>query len=215
MLTGKIVCGECGKSFGGARKFCGRNKLKYVTYRCYNRDRTGDTACHNSEIQRDLLEGFVLKQIADIVFDDKNARGMAGEVQGIPEGTRRPNRYEDCGLAGRVGADTGQDRQHCAGDRGGESTSRSLVEMLGEMEDRKDEIDRLIEEETKLISVPDVTEDDIRDQFAKARGLMRSGKLPELRQLINLYLEQMVVYKERVEVVIAGDADGGEDEGLC
>lgn len=74
LLTGKVVCGECGKSFGGARKFSGRNKRKYVTYRCYNRDRTGDTACHNSEIQRDKLEKFVLSEISKIVFDNTGAK---------------------------------------------------------------------------------------------------------------------------------------------
>lgn len=50
LLTGKIYCGECGKAFGGVWKFSKRNRTKYVTYRCYNLDRTADAACHNSEI---------------------------------------------------------------------------------------------------------------------------------------------------------------------
>ena len=202
LLTGKIVCGECGKSFGGARKFCGRSKHKYVTYRCYNRDRTGDTACHNSEIQRDLLEGFVLKQIANIVFDDNNASIWLERYKeyqkehGDRADTKLAELQEE---AEQIQVKIGNIAKAIAE---GESASRSLVDMIRELEERKDEIDRQIEEEVQLLSVPDVTEDDIRDSFAKARALMRSGELPELRQLVNLYLEQVVVYKERVEVVL-------------
>ena len=52
LLTGKIICGECGHSFTGVRHFSGRNKLKYVCYHCSNRKRTMSHACRNKEIRR-------------------------------------------------------------------------------------------------------------------------------------------------------------------
>ena len=39
LLTGLIVCGECGHAFTGNRRFAGRNKTKYVTYRCTNHNK--------------------------------------------------------------------------------------------------------------------------------------------------------------------------------
>lgn len=41
LLSGLTICGECLRNLGydmGNTKHCGRNKLKYVTYLCGNRD---------------------------------------------------------------------------------------------------------------------------------------------------------------------------------
>ena len=61
---------------------------------------------------------------------------------------------------------------------------------------------RQISEAEKLYKVHDVTKEDIRVRYAKARTLSRSGELPEIRQLKNLYLERVIVYRERVEVIL-------------
>ncbi len=56
------------------------------------------------------------------------------------------------------------------------------------------DIQRQIEEAERLTRVVDVTED-MRYNYGRARELFNSGQLPEIRQLINLYLERVVVYK--------------------
>ncbi len=73
LLSGKIECGECGSAYCGARKFSGRNKTLYVTYKCNKRDRQSSRICGNSDIRREYIESFVLDRIADIVFDEKLA----------------------------------------------------------------------------------------------------------------------------------------------
>jgi hypothetical protein len=50
------------------------------------------------------------------------------------------------------------------------------------------------------MKVVDITEEDMRTAYARAREMLKSGTLPELRQLINLYVERVVVYREHVEV---------------
>lgn len=74
--------------------------------------------------------------------------------------------------------------------------------MIEKLEDRKGEIDKQINEAEKLTKVVDVTEEDIRYHYSKARELFSSGELPEMRQLINLYLERVIVYREHVEVIL-------------
>lgn len=56
--------------------------------------------------------------------------------------------------------------------------------------------------ELYTFQVGDATEDDIRYHYRKARELFASGQLPEMRQLINLHLELVVVFKEHVEIFI-------------
>ena len=82
------------------------------------------------------------------------------------------------------------------------SASRSLVAIIERLEKQKEDIERQIEEAERLSKVVEVTEDDIRYHYQRARELFNSGQLPEVRQLINLYLERVVVYKEHVEIFI-------------
>lgn len=76
------------------------------------------------------------------------------------------------------------------------------MDMIEKLERRKDEVDKQILEAEKLSKVVEITEEDIRYHYAKARELFNSGELPEIRQLINLYLERVVVYREHVEVIL-------------
>ena len=69
----------------------------------------------------------------------------------------------------------------------------------------------------KLAKIPAVTEEDIRNHFARARELIISEQLPEIRQLINLYVDRVVVYKGKVEVylhMLPGFCVKGMTEGL-
>jgi len=201
-LTGKILCGECGKAYGGARKFSGRNKTKYVTYRCYNRDRTADTACKNSEIQRDRIEKFVLSEISKIVFSDEDAGKWLNKYREYATSNDVDTQSRIADMVRESERLEGQIENIALSIAESATTSRSLVDMIEKLEGQKNEIDKQVFEAEKLSKVVDVTEEDIRYHYEKARELFNSGALPEIRQLINLYLEKVVVHKGHVEVIL-------------
>jgi len=128
LLSGKIECGECGSAYCGARKFSGRNKTLYVTYKCNKKDRQSSRICGNSDIRREYIESFVLDRIADIVFDEKLA---------LAEAT-------------------------------GEVSTTSINQVMAAIE--------------------------------KAKVALKSGNLEEIRQVINLYVNKVVVNREHIEV---------------
>ena len=68
LLAGKIFCGVCGNTYCGNRQKNSHGYL-YITYRCNTRSRKGTKACRNKEINRDKLEKYVLKLLADVLFD--------------------------------------------------------------------------------------------------------------------------------------------------
>lgn len=84
LLSGLIVCGECLKNVGNAFsmmgnvKHSGRNKLKYVTYRCGNRDRTKE--CKNPELRREYIENYVLAQLQEKIFNDEAIPVLAKQL---------------------------------------------------------------------------------------------------------------------------------------
>lgn len=62
LLTGMIMCGECGGAMMGNTKWAGRNKTKYSTYRCQNRAQHKEK-CTNKEIRKEYIEEFLLTQV--------------------------------------------------------------------------------------------------------------------------------------------------------
>ncbi|MBZ9689828.1 zinc ribbon domain-containing protein [Clostridium estertheticum] len=66
LLTGKIVCGECGASCVGAGYVPGRNGAKYPIYSCTNKR---SHICSNKNIRQDILEGYVITQLKENVFN--------------------------------------------------------------------------------------------------------------------------------------------------
>ena len=63
LLTGLIVCGECGHAFTSNRRFSGRNKKKYLSYRCTNHNKGSKCTC--KEVSCEYLEAFVLDTILE------------------------------------------------------------------------------------------------------------------------------------------------------
>lgn len=74
LLSSLIVCGEClekhGQKFAmmGNCRPIGRNKMKYVTYRCGNRDNKKN--CDNKELRREHIENFVISALNSKIFND-------------------------------------------------------------------------------------------------------------------------------------------------
>lgn len=65
LLSGKIICGECGSTYAGnARRAKG---YTYVSYSCTKRN--GKMKCKNKGTQKDVLETIVLKSLSEKVFN--------------------------------------------------------------------------------------------------------------------------------------------------
>lgn len=140
LLMGKIICGECGRGFGGARKFSGRTKRLYVIYRCFSRDKSADTACKNPEIQRDYLEKFVLSEISKIVFNDDDAAKWLERYKEYKarNDVKGQKRIED--MQGEVQRLDRQIENLVFSIAESASSSRPLVTMTDQLERQKDDI---------------------------------------------------------------------------
>ena len=69
LLSGKLVCGECGCTYAGNSRKANATHPLYVSYRCTKKN--GQIRCKNPEVRRDSIEGYLLKMLADKVFDEK------------------------------------------------------------------------------------------------------------------------------------------------
>ena len=66
LLSGLIICGECGECMYGNTRVCGRNKSRYSSYRCYGG--ANKRGCKNKEIRREYVDNYVLDELYEKLF---------------------------------------------------------------------------------------------------------------------------------------------------
>lgn len=76
LLSGKVVCGECGSTFVGNNRKARPGHRQYTSYSCTKKNRS--IQCSNGDIRRESLEAHVLSRLARLVFsEDRCASGSS------------------------------------------------------------------------------------------------------------------------------------------
>ncbi len=75
----------------------------------------------------------------------------------------------------------------------------ALLEGLEKAEKEKAELESKLICEQKNLNMITITEKQIQTAYTQAKKLFLSNELVETRQLINLYLDKVLVYKEHIE----------------
>ncbi|WP_229098586.1 recombinase family protein [Turicibacter sanguinis] len=79
LLTGLVECAECGSTYHGSSRIGGRNKSKYVSYRCSKRKKL-ENPCKCKEINKALLDEFVVNQLYKTLLNQTNLEQLLEEV---------------------------------------------------------------------------------------------------------------------------------------
>jgi site-specific DNA recombinase len=199
LLSGLITCGECGASMFGNTRKCGRNKSRYSSYKC--RNRANHKGCRNKEIRKQYIESYVLDELYAKLFSESSIKKLSVML----------NDYN------RRKAEEADEETKLA--------SSELVEISGKIskvirlvsesgisiETVKDELKQL--EERKLFvegylrdirlknNISTISEDAIYELICKSKEFVQTRNIAECQNFINSYIETVIVYNDRVEVL--------------
>jgi site-specific DNA recombinase len=206
LLQGIIKCGECGSAMHGSTRFSGKNKSKHSTYKCGCKEQKH--SCDNKEFNKLYIEEFVLRQLKKMVFNESKIPSLikrlnkrlveysevqAEELLNLKDNLRRINlKIERIINAIEDGM-----------------PQSTLKERLSKLEEDKSHIIKRIDT-LNHISSPKVTKKDVIFAIKRVRGFINKNNLPECKQLILDYVETVVVYKDRVELVLKTGFSKGE-----
>ena len=217
LLSGLVLCGECLKNndphnMVGNRVFSGRNKLKYVTYRCSHRDRT--KKCINLDISKEYLEEYVVTTLADAFFNEKNVAAMVERVNKyISEAGDQSKREHDVAQTELAVVTKQMDNiADAIADGMNNDIIRAKFKKLAltkeKLESRIQQIDEYRQQKT-------VTEDTLQQLIVAAKPHLISRNKPELKNFIKEYVKRVIVYQEKIEVefqfpgvVLSGGGEG-------
>ncbi|MEG0396054.1 MAG: zinc ribbon domain-containing protein [Oscillospiraceae bacterium] len=199
LLTTKMVCGICGGAYVGARRRRGdKSGSMWVAYGCNMRYRNRSVECNNKEISKLYIEGIVLEKLSEYVFSDNY----------IPMITSEYNKY----LLGKNSEYICQVKNYQSQLKKINADIEKLVDMLMKTSSQvlfdklsNSEKEKMqIESKLKLLISENrkdkFTEDDIKIVFDKIRKQLVIGNLKNVKQVIDTYVDKIIVFPEEVTV---------------
>lgn len=192
----------------------GRNKKLYLSYRCNMRSRKYNSVCSNKEINCEQLDRYVLKLLADMLFDERRIPGVieeynrmisehSGESEKELKAMRKSISKVEKEIANLVNviAQTG---------------SAALAAGLSAKEEELSELKNKLADMERSSTVLEIDESKIIRAFDYSRKLLISGELPQLHQPVNMYVDEVIVYPDsvsvRINIINEIQANSGNEE---
>lgn len=200
LLTGKMFCSECGAAYIGNRKQPWKGGNVYVVYRCGGRSLKASVHCHNKEIRRELIEDFVIRELARVIFNPETIDEIIRSYSSFSEKNNKAEFEKQEAIRKNISAvklkitnlvsvmaNTG---------------SSTLVSALEELEQEQRKLEGDLANKLTGTAATFVDEDKIRKAYALAREQFLNGTLKERQLLINHYVNKVVIFEDNVEVYL-------------
>ena len=187
LLTGRVFCMECGKSMCGNMRFAGRNKAKYITYRCQSHK----TQCNSKEINRDYLEAYTVYLLETYIF---NSRSMAKIKKNILklsslDSSEAERNFEDIDAAIAKNA---EELKNVADAVAAGLLSSALIDRLNALEEEKYALEEKRVKLSAITQVPDVNIDTSMI-ISRYKELSESPANSEYRVFIKQFIDRIEV----------------------
>ena len=198
LLTGLVFCGLCGHRYCGDSMQTGKDRKVVGTYACNNRNNHGARICRNQNVRQQPLEELVLRKIEEIVFDESRIPGIVQAYRELCQ--QEDGTDKDKIRTLRQNLKTVEQKINNIVNIIANTGSAALVTQLTQLEREKELLDVQIQEEERSAEESELDEDAILAAFRQAQKMFHNGTLPQMEQIINLYLDRVVVFPDYVEI---------------
>jgi len=196
LLSGKVVCGECGSKYNGMSRVAHERYPQYVSYHCARKN--GSIKCKNSDIRREALELFVLDKLANHLFSDEMSdRLFKGYTMYIL--SRRTTALDELKIVREEIENTSNDIEKLI-DLMVQTNSAAMAERLEAAEDHKRELQEREEELEHTAKGILMSKSFYTKAFKTAKKRLAAGKLEQTKEIINQFVDTVKVFKDRIVV---------------
>lgn len=196
LLSGKIVCNECGCTYAGNSRKANPTHPLYISYRCTKRN--GKIKCKNPEIQRDLIESIVQKRLASKVFDETV----------LPEVISKYNEFAASKNTELISSIAMIKDKIAETEKGIanivnviiQTGSAALSDKLKVLECDKAKFEQTLYEKQRELSEMTVDEKVLKQAFKKAKKMLESGTLSNKKAIIDRYVNQIILHRDKIVI---------------
>ncbi|MDL2248346.1 recombinase family protein [Tyzzerella sp. OttesenSCG-928-J15] len=198
ILKGKMFCGICGGAYVGARRRRSKDGTFWTAYGCNKRYRSKKEGCNNKEVSKAFIEQFIFERLAEYVFNDDYIPLITDEYNEHLKHQTGDIANQLRSLQAKLKAvDIDLDK---ISDILIKTDSMTLVDKLNKLEEEKADIKRTIAKLTHNNKITEITEEDIKTVFERIRELLKSGKLTNIKLIVETYINKIEVFPDKVIV---------------
>ena len=197
LLSGKVICKECGRTMTGSKRKSGRSKLVHITYRCPS----NKYSCSNREINKNYLEDYVVSMLEQYILNHSALKKIAKQIQYKSETSNaedvKEQIYEEL-------EETTTALKNVADAVASGLISDVLVAKLNELENKKAMLEQKLidtQYEGKNISVDTSL---IMSEYTQVRD---KPSLPEYKAFIGSFIDRIEVGKYVVNITLKTGLD--------
>lgn len=196
LLSGRIVCGECGSTYAGMSRKANDTHPQYISYRCTKKN--GAVSCKNPEIPRDMIECAVLKTLADSVFDEAVLPKLLSKYNSYAASKNTSLQAEINGLNDRIKeVDKGiENIVNVVMNTG----SAALSAKLSELEKERETLRKALRKAEQQKKNTGINKRQLKSAFRVAKQMLQDGTLANKKAIINQYVNRVVIFRDRIEV---------------
>jgi site-specific DNA recombinase len=213
LLSGFIRCGECGSSMQGNTRKDGRGHSVYSSYDCQGKH--NKQGCSIRCVRKEHVENYVISELYDKVLSDVSIRELNERLNAYSQKMAERG-SGDMELAQKELTSTKQkiDKLLRLVTDSNVSTG-TIAEELKRLEEAKVYLERRIDELNLEKNVATFTEEMTIDLLNRSREILRTRNLVECRNVISSFIENVIVYNDRIDVVFKVQVPDNEDDGLA
>jgi len=198
LLSGLIVCGDCGFHYQGNSRKGGSGTI-YSSYRC-GRKQNHKIGCGNREIEKNKLENFVIEQLQNYLFSDEAINEIAHQVNEYNKTVAKTNNDDLILFQKQMKQIDKQITNITKAIKNGVDEDIMIGEINGLNQSKKDLQERI--DEAVLEELPTVSKSDIKQALSAFSTYIKENNTLECKRFIDNYIDKIVVYRDKVEIVL-------------
>lgn len=209
LVSGLIVCGECGAAMVGNSKTYRTKEgmVRHHFYECNRRDRKRD--CTNSQIKKSLVDNFVLAELQRKIFNKDSIPILVKKINEYKIKQESKNHDELNKLHKSLDEVNTQLDNLVNVLAMGVGQVETIVSKMKELEVNKTLLQNRIGELDKKIKAILITQEMVELYLEQHRQHIENKDMDACKKFISSYVEQVIVYKDEIEVIMLLDIDGG------
>lgn len=197
LLSGLVFCGECGRRMTGNMRYGGRNKTKFVSYKCGYRENY--KACDNKEIRREYLENYILAELHRLVLNDEAIPKLAQKLQEYQSLKKSQNDVETTAIKAKL-HDINVQIGNIVNAIAGGFMQGSFKEKMSALEEEKALLETRLREVEISSPTTKIDEAMLKQMIGMFQQFVREKNVPECKKFIQAFVQKVVVFKDHVEV---------------
>ena len=200
LVSGLITCGECGSPYHGSSRYGGRNKQKYVSYRCSKRKKI-ENPCKCKELKKEILDSFIINQLFTTILNSQHLEVLHQKVN---EKLKQKFSEMDNDLP-KLEKQLKEVNQKASNlvqaiAVGGLGSIETITAELQRLEQQKIMLTNEIQNHQVKQSAFNITLDQMKEVLEESKEYVLENNDEMMKMIISRFIHKIIVYSEAIEV---------------